>query len=347
MPKINKFSNNWPDLPVMEAANTNSVYTEIQTVSNNIGDGNVRTEGVHTRNLDPNVLVVFQGSQYNNYEAELGATPIPVDTNYENYADSGVRESPINHNVSGFSTTVPGYGTKLIVGDGTSGIAVKTNDIIRLSWQVTVWKVRSNTNTSGNLADLSMHSSDLITTAARSDGAGDGSGVGEWCYLIYPKINVSSNALNDSDFITISDANMYYATVLNPKTATVGIASPKSMAGALFDHCSVVNMCTLTQANNTTDFGAIMEATGDNAATSGWRRPYTISGGITLKSNTNTTIYGFQLFTSGVWRMDASTTQGQLFLENVECDPVNSRFGVSLSVTYEAASIDCTIMRGV
>lgn len=347
MPKISKSSNNWPENPVLDGPDYNDLYGDIETASTNLGDGNVRTEGVHTRNFEQDVLVIFQGSQDNEYEADLGASPIPVGTNYGNYADDNVREQAINHNSGGFRSTVPGVGTKLIVGDGTSGIAVQTGDIIRLSWQVKVWKVRPNTNSSGTSADLSMHASDVVTTAARSDGATRGSGIGEWCYLIYPKINVSSNSLNDSDFITVSNANMYYATVLDPKTSTNGIASPKSLAGALFDHCSVVDMSYMSTGNTSTDWGGVVAALGDNAAVTGYRRPYTISGGITLKSNTNTTIYGFQLYASGVWRMDATSTTGQMFWEDVECDPVNSRFGVSQTVTLEAASIDCTIMRGV
>ena len=192
-----------------------------------------------------------------------------------------------------------------------------------------------------------MHSSDLITTNARSDGAGDGSGVGEWCYLIYPKVNITSNALNDVSFTTVSDANLYYATVIDPKTTSTGINNSKNAASALFDHCSVVDMCVMSQGSSASQWGGVVSALGDQQATTGWRRPYTISGGITLKANSTTTIYGFQLYASGVWRFNATSTNGQLYLEDVECDPVNSRFGVSQTVTLEAASIDCTIMRGV
>ncbi len=342
MPKISKASNNWPDNPILEAADYNDIYSDIATVSGQLGDGNVRTEGVHTRNLEQDILVIYQSSQYNEYEAELGATPIPAGTNYGNKSDDSVNEQAINHNSSGIRSTVPGVGTKLLINQ-----AVQVGDIIRLSWQVKVWKVRANTNSSGNTADLSMHASDLVTTAARSDGAGDGSGVGEWCYLIYPKLNMSNDSLTDSDFITVSDANMYYATVVDPKIAGSGLGNGLPMAGASFDHCSVVDMDYMSSGETAADWGGVAAALGDNNAVSGYRRPYTISGGITLKAQANTTIYGVQLFASGVWRMEATSTQAKLYREDVECDPVNNRFGVSRTVTLEAASIDCTIMRGV
>ena len=176
MPKISQASNNWPENPVVEASDYNDLYTDIENVSATIGDGNVRTEGVHTRNLVPNVICIEQASQYNGYEAELGASPIPAATNYGNLSDDSTRESPINHNSGGFASTVPGQGTKMIIGDGTNGVSLQAGDVIRLTWQVKVWKPRSNTNSSGNVATLNMHASDLITTAARSDSATDGSG---------------------------------------------------------------------------------------------------------------------------------------------------------------------------
>tara|TARA_R110002126_G_scaffold43090_8_gene123785 strand:- start:4402 stop:5430 length:1029 start_codon:yes stop_codon:yes gene_type:complete len=342
MAKISKSSNNWPDNPILDGPTYNVTYTDIETVGNNLGDGNVRTEGVHTRNLEPNVLILFQGSQYNNYEADLGATPIPAGTNYGNKSDDGVNEQAINHNISGIRSTVAGVGTKLQI-----DTAVQSGDIIRVSWQVKVWKSRPNTNSSGNVADLSMHASDVITTATRSDGAGDGSGVGEWCYLIYPKVNVTSDVLTDADFDTVSDANLYYATVVDPKIAGSGLGNGLNMASAAFDHCSVVDMDYMSSGNTAADWGGVAAALGDDASTSGYRRPYTISGGITLKANTSTTLYGIQLFASGVWRMNATTTNAKLFREDTECDPVNSRFGVSRTVTLEAASVDVTIMRGV
>ena len=67
MPKISQASNNWPENPVVEASDYNDLYTDIENVSATIGDGNVRTEGVHTRNLVPNVICIEQASQYNGY----------------------------------------------------------------------------------------------------------------------------------------------------------------------------------------------------------------------------------------------------------------------------------------
>jgi hypothetical protein len=283
-------------------------------------------------------LVLFRGTQYNGYEGSLGASPIPAATNYGNFSDDGIKESEINHNSGGFSSTVPGQGTKLVIGDGTNGIDLAVGDIVRLSWNVQVWKVRSNTNDSGNVATLNMHASDLITTAARSDTATDGSGIGEWCYLIYPKVNTTDNALTDSDFGTVSDKNLYYATVADPAGATAGINNGLLMAGSSFDHCSVVDMALLTQGDSATTSGMIFQATGDSNLASGVRRPYTVTGGITLKATQAMTLFGIQLYTSGVWRMNVAGSNAKLFLENVECDPVNNRFGVSMTVTYATGS---------
>ena len=321
MPKVNKFSNNWPDNPIVEAATYNTIYSNLATVSAGIGDGNVRTEGIDTRNIMEDPLVLFRGTQYNGYEGSLGASPIPAATNYGNFSDDATKESAINHNSGGFASTVP--------------------------WQVQVWKVRSNNNTTGNAATLNMHASDLITTAARTDGAGDGSGIGEWCYLIYPKVNTTSNALNDADFGTISAKNLYYATVADPGGATVGMGNGLLMAGSSFDHCSVVDMAILTQGDQATTSGMIFQATGDSNAASGVRRPYTVTGGITLKATQAMTLFGIQLYTSGVWRMNVAGNNAKLFLENVECDPANSRFGVSMTVTYASAQLEAMIMRGV
>jgi hypothetical protein len=347
MPKISKVSNNWPENPIVEAATYNTIYSELATVSAGIGDGNVRTEGIDTRNIMEDPLVVFRGTQYNGYEGSLGASPIPAATNYGNFADDATKESEINHNSGGFTSTVPGQGTKLIIGDGTAGITLAAGDIVRLSWQVQVWKVRSNTNTTGNVASLNMHASDLVTVAARSDTATDGSGIGEWCYLIYPKVNTTSNALTDSDFGTISAKNLYYATVADPGGATVGMGNGLLMAGSSFDHCSVVDMALMTQGDSTTTSGMVFQATGDNNASSGVRRPYTVTGGITLKATQAMTLFGVQLYTSGVWRMNVAGSNAKLFLENVECDPVNNRFGVSMTVTLASAQLDAMIMRGV
>ena len=106
-------------------------------------------------------------------------------------------------------------------------------------------------------------------------------------------------------------------------------------------------MALLTQGDSTSTSGMVFQATGDSNVASGVRRPYTITGGITLKATQAMTLFGIQLYTSGVWRMNVAGSNAKLFLENVECDPVNSQFGVSMTVTLASAQMDAMIMRGV
>jgi len=344
MGRVGQNSRNWPDNGITNATDTNTYYNEIRTQSGQIDSGNVRTEGVDTRNFVVDAQIKWAGTQENDAEFPLGLTPLPGGANYGNYSDDSVREHPVNHNFSGISSTVPGIGTKMIVG-GPAGIVLAANDIIRVKWTAQIFKVRpATTNTSGNIPRLNMHASDLITSTARADGATDGSGAGEWCYLLYPKVNVTSNALNDADFLTVSNANLYFAGVADPAVVVPGQGGALN-AAAFFPHVSVVPMCILTQGTSNDDPGYTYYATGDNQATSGIRRPYTVSGSITLKANGAVTLYGMQLYASGVWRMTATANNGQLYLEDVECDPIHAapKYGVSQTIVISSAQISAII----
>ena len=271
MGRVGQNSRNWPDNGITNAADTNTYYNEIQLQSGQIDAGNVRTEGVDTRNFVVDAQVKWAGSQRNLAEFPLGLTPLPAGANYQNYSDDGVREYPVNHNAAGTPVTTPGLGTKLIVG-GPAGIVLAANDIIRVKWTAQVFKTRGNVNGSGNQVRLNMHASDLITTTARADGALDGSGVGEWCYLLYPKVNVTSNVLTDADFLTVSNANLYYAAVADPKVVVPGQGGALN-AAAFFPHVSVCPICILTQGTSVDDPGYTYAATGATQAWSGIRRP--------------------------------------------------------------------------
>ena len=350
MGKVSTTSRNWPDNNTTSASGVNSIYSDIQTQTGVIDSGNVRTEGIDTRNLVANQHVKWAGTQHNGCEFALGLSPYPAGAQYGDYATDGVRETPINHNQTGISSTVPGVGTKMQV-NGTSGIALVANDIVRIKWTVCLWKVRERVNSSAAVAQLNMHASDLITTVARADGSTDGSGVGEWCFLVYPKINVSSNALTDADFLTVSGANMYYAAVADPKTIVPGLGNGE-LINAKFPHVSVVPMCILAQGTSDDDPGYTTYATGDSNATSGIRRPLTISGCITLRANANMTLYGIQLYSSGCWRMNAQGTplaNASLYLEDQECNGAlgTPKYGVSQSPVYESASVSAMIMTNV
>ena len=344
MGRVSEVSRNWPDNGVTNAADTNTYYNGIQTESGRIDGANVRTEGVDTRNFIVDSQIKWAGSQENGAEFPLGLTPMPAGANYQNFSDDAVREYPINHNNVGIPVTTPGLGTKLIVG-GAAGILLATNDVIRVKWTCQIFKVRpATTNSSGNIPRLNMHASDLITTTARADGATDGSGVGEWCYLIYPKVNVTSNALTNADFGTISDKDLYYAAVVDPLDVTAGLGGALN-AASFFPHTTVVPMCILTQGTSDDDPGYTFYATGDNVATSGVRRPITVHGSITLVASEAMTLYGIQLYASGVWRMTATTANGQLYLENSECDPIHAfpKYGVSQSIVISSAQV-CAII---
>ena len=342
MGRVGQTSRNWPDNGITNPTDTNAYYSEIQTQSGQIDGGNVRTEGVDTRNFVVDCQVKWAGTQQNNAEFPLGLTPLPAGANYGNYSDDSVREHPVNHNQTGITSTVPGVGTKMIVG-GATGIPLVADDVIRVKWTAQIFKTRPATqNTSGNIPRLNMHASDLITTTARADGATDGSGAGEWCYLLYPKVNVTSNALTDADFLTVSNANLYFAAVADPAVVVPGIGGALNCA-ASFPHVSVVPMCILTQGTSNDDPGYTFYATGDNTNVGGIRRPITVSGSITLKASGAVTLYGIQLYASGIWRMTATATNGQLFLEDVECDPLNNRFGVSQTIVISSAQISAII----
>ena len=163
-------------------------------------------------------------------------------------------------------------------------------DIIRFRWQINLFDIQTENGSNG-----SDHSSQLIYAGARPLGGANGSGVGEWCGIVYPKINTTSAALLDANFTTVGTVGN--VVVVDPSTQIPGIGSVVPLTGGRFDHCSFIPEYIMSAGNapasyawSTYLFEQLM-ITGEF-----WMRAHLGAG--------PTTLYGVQLYFSGPWRME-------------------------------------------
>lgn len=294
------------------AAATNTMFTAVTTATTNLSAQNFRTEAVDTRNLSEGTII-FQSDKYNGYTRTLGAAAQA----YASFAASGVKEREISH------------GSGVRVSLGPAGLAVNTGDIIRLDWTVTLWDIIKEDDPD----ELPGPETGLPCV---------GSGYGEWCYLIYPKVDITSNAL--ANFVSIQ-----------PLTAAqvVDISNVAPGRGNGFrtdqtEHFSVVpmhyiQMYSILVAGN---YVSTYYAQGNQLSAS-YLRPRVIRGSYWMRVSNNRTIYGFSLFTGGVWRLDVVAGNLVMFLEDEVCDPGTAKYGVSDGVELERATLGVSIFRGV
>lgn len=324
----------YPANPVISAAAVNANYNSFLG-ANTINSDNIRVEGIDTRNIIGASMVQFMGSQENGYNIVFPG-PVSAAANYPFYTSTvppkgpGVAEFPINHDSTGATNTNPGQGTKLPI-----GVLLQAGDIIRCRWWVNVF----NTGLTDNGSLAADHSSTLIYIGARPQGGANGSGVSEWCSLVYPKYNITSNALLDANFVSVGAISGVVA--VDPPNETPGIGGAVKCFGGAFDHTSMIPHFIMTAGN-----GIAAYAVGTYP---GYLADCAYQGEHILQVPVGgQTLYGAQLFFSGAWRMDTdggSPAGPALFLEDVPCNNALAQYGVSGQVAIERAYIMVEIYR--
>ena len=324
----------YPANGTTNAATIQSNDAAIVAGANSINNENVRVEGIDTRNVFEYAIVKNAVKQYNNYELSFSSVPAagafyPFYTEASPFGVRGLhgKEWPINHDNTGASNTAVGAGTKLLI-----NTIVKNGDIIRFRWMVDVFRI-----TTENGSNAQDHSSQLIYVNPRPMGGANGSGVGEWAAIVYPKINTTSAALLDANFTTVG--SLGNIVVVDPANVTPGIANVEPLTGGRFDHCSFVPEYIMTAGNSNTAhaYGTYLF---DRLTIQGefWMRANVPGAPITL--------YGVQLYFSGPWRMENDGSGGPgLYLEDENCDPSVPRYGVSGTIGLERAYVDAVIYR--
>ena len=324
----------YPNNPVTAAATANANYTAVQTGANAIDKDNVRVEGIDTRNVNGASMVLAAGAQENGYDIAFPG-PVAAGANYPFYTSTigakgpNVAEFPINHDSTGATNTNPGFGTKLPL-----QVSILPGDIIRCRWWVNLF----NPGLTDNGSVAADHASQIIFTGARPQGGMNGSGVSEWCALVYPKYNLTSSALLDANFVTVSSLSGLAA--VDPPAATPGIGGAVPCIGGRFDHVSVIPHFMMTAGNAV---GAYAVGTYP-----GFLDDCAYQGEHILRSNVTATLFGAQLYFSGAWRMtsDGGAPAGPaLFLEDVPCNNAAAQYGVSGYYGLERAYISVTVYR--
>lgn len=305
-----------------------------------INQQNMRAEGIDRRNISQNLIVAAYGRLNNGYLINLGVTAA-AGARYDSYSlDTSVRERPINHDSSGATSTAPGDGTKLRV-VGTAGYECGGNELIRVNANINLWSNAIHTP----VAELVTK---LIDTTTKDGGSGAtypyGSGIGEWCWLVYPKFNVTSNALNDADFQTAYDAGLVDGlNFLDPTTFT---GSPPSIANRFedfedkrWDHVTVIpeNYFAASDVGNspTLMINSSPAMGNDNDRLGG---PQIIKCSFAFKVRNDVAagkrLYGVQWYCSGYWRMHGQSAgvgigdkNCGMFLEGDICDPSRTNSG--------------------
>lgn len=326
----------YPNNPLTSAPAVNTNYTAVQTGANLINKENIRVEGVDTRNVGGKSMVISMAKQENGYNLTFPAIPAagahyPFYTEASPFGGKAINtpEWPINHDATGATNTAAGQGTKISF--GASGLALGAGDVVRFRWWINHFNVV--TDNGSNAAD---HSSQLIFTGARPLGGTNGSGVGEWCALVYPKVDITSNALIDANFAPLSVISGL--ALVDPPAVLPGIGGAVPCFGGRFDHATMIPEYIMTAGNAPTSYAIGTYLFNELAC----------QGEYILRSNGNYTLFGSQLFFSGAWRMTsdgASPAGPALFLEDQDCDPSKPRYGVSGTFGFERAYLQVIVYR--
>lgn len=301
-----------------------------------INEGNVRAEGIDRRNLSEN-LAVMEIQRLNNGYFESTAAVVQAGARY-NSASVDVnqyKESPINHDNTGATNTAVQKGTKMRL-NGTAGVSLSGNELIRYQANVTVHKNVPN-------APIANLANGLIDTTNKDGGTGatypKGSGIGEWCWCIYPKFNVTSNALNDNDFVDAKTAGLITTgnDFFDPLSIAAGVPSTIAWFANFntirFDFTTVIPDVLFGASNVSTDPYLLVNCGNALGGTStgqvGGPQMFPVSAVFKVSDNVaaGKKLYGIQLYVSGYWRIHGNTSgtgspnNAGMFLEFDECNP--------------------------
>ena len=360
--------NVYPDNPVIDAGVLNNQYAQVQTATGVINEQNVRFEGVDTRQIATNPVLVYGRQFTNNYKLTVPATPA-AGALYLAKSDpawpygGNVSEIPINHDSTGAKNTVIGNGTKYNLNVGI-GVPIQVGGVIRIDLDVVAWSIREQ------IAGVTDDPFGTLPAADRAQlvngvggqallfGGNHGSGMGEWCSLIYPKVNITSAAGADANFVPLGTAfNITGAPNFGNLLGNAGGANPPG--GSFFDlqndfdNAMVLPIHHMSPANNIArkSFMPYYEGHLNNtyADDNFDMPPLRESSSIIFVANANVTLYSIQLYYSGIWRMAANGNQPLLYLEGQDCNPAlgGQHFGVSTGVYLEECRWGLQVLRRV
>lgn len=352
----------YPNNGTATAAGVNQNSSALNGSTSGLNKENLRNEAIDRIQIDEVPTLKVINTQYNSYELALG-TNNSANAKYESYANYNTKESEINHDNTGTTNTAVGKGTKMYVPDA-AGTQMEAGDLITVKWSVMQWAEFTDV-TYDKLVSI------LIDTTTKDGGAGAtypyGSGVGEWCWLIYPKFNVTSNALNDGDFVDAKTAGLVDGLdFLDPANETGDVGGYVDFTAKRFDHTAVVSTHFLSATNVVTDpalyITAHYDGPDDNSPTGKLGAPKMINSEFSFRVKDDvaggTTLYGIQLYVSGYWRMhgDSSGTglvagpnDCGMFLESDQCNPTGGgnpaavEYGISGKIGIERAQVTVMI----
>lgn len=361
--------NFFPDNPVITATALNGQYTAVATATGVINEENVRFEGVDTRQISSSPVIVYSQQRTNGFFlGDVPQTP-PAGALYHAKSDpafpfgANVSEIPINHDSTGTKTTVIGNGTKHNLNVGI-GVPVQVGDVIRIDLDVHAWTIQEQIAgvTDSPLGTLASATRAQLASGVAGQtllhGGNFGSGMGEWCSLVYPKVNITSGVGTDADFVPLGAAfGIAGAPNFGNLTGNIGSANPPTSSFFNleddFDNVLVLpihhisptlllnrpafmpyyeGQRNVTQADGNFDMPPLREATS-----------------IIFVANAAVTLFSIQLFYSGIWRMAASGNTPLLYLERQPCNPAlgGQNFGVSTGVFLEECRWGIQILRKV
>jgi hypothetical protein len=360
--------NVYPDNPVIDAGVLNNQYSQVATATGLINQENVRFEGIDTRQIGTNPVLVYAAQFTNGYTLTVPSTPA-AGSLYLAKSDptwpygGNVSEIPINHDATGTKNTALGNGTKFNLNVGI-GVPIQVGDVIRIDLDVQAWSIQEQISTVSDdpLGTLGAAERAKLCNGVAGQtstfGGNYGSGMGEWCSLIYPKVNITSGAGTDANYVPLSTAfGITGAPNFGNLLGNAGGANPPG--GSFFDlQNDFDNTLVLpihhigpTQLLNRPAFMPYYEGhlnttyADDNFD----MPPLREATSIIFVANANVTLYSIQLYYSGIWRMAANGNTPLLYLEGQDCDPAlgGQHYGVSTGVFLEECRWGIQVLRRV
>jgi hypothetical protein len=355
----------YPDNGPVDSAeiNANNNALEGSLGSGDIDEENMRSEGIDFRNLSESLHIREVGQLNNGYQLSFGTLPA-TDARYNSYSvdTNEPKEVPLNHDDTGTTNTAISKGTKLRL-NGTAGVDLAGNELISVNFNVNVIDNLHHTPSTELL-------SKLVDTTTKDGGSGAtrpyGSGVGEWFWIIYPKFNVTSNSLTDSDFQTPKQAGLVDGTDFLDPSEITGINSISNnyfdFDERRWDHVTIIPELFVAASDVSTSPFIMKQCDKDGAdnnnALGGPQNHY---GTFTFKVKDDVAagkkLFGIQLYISGYWRMHAQSAGGGIgqdigaFLEYEICDPSRTNtdgdpiplYGVEGAIAIERIQTSCIV----
>ena len=364
--------NFYPQNPVVTASELNANWTGVQNATTDINADNVRWESIDIRQLDENPVLVNQSFRSNGYILGLpGAKPDVPGSEYYSYSDPilgpGTLEQPIQTTSAGVKSNLPGVGTKLVL-NGATGVPLLDGDIIRIDFDINCWTigeligdvasgfVLDDVTTNGTMPATNRRG--LCSRYAQGAFVG-GSGMGEWFYLAYPKLNIVSGAALDADFIPPGLAlNATSCSYPFESGFDIGLGNGHVLdSNASVDHTMIIPIHKINpgdqsrpafmpyyEGHRNFSYGTPIEDQFDMP-------PLRLSHSFTVRydevGGIAKTLYALQLYISGIWRLEEVGGEPAMFQEDLTCGADGINFGLSTRIYLEQARVGIQILRGL